>query len=686
MRIAVLIKQVPALEQIGHGANGRLERENVGSEINPFCRRAISKGVEIARQAGGTTTVLTLGPPRAADALREALAWGADDAVLISDQAFAGSDTLATARALVRALQILGPFDLVLLGRNSVDADTGQVGPEVAQLLGLPFLPSVRRLAVEGDLLTARGEHDNGWVESQVRLPAVLSCAERLCQPAKVPVRDWMVPETDRIRLMTAADLGEGPWGEGGSPTRVGAVREIESQRAGRMMTGSVEQQVAAAVTVIRARASAPDGRLAGRVPPPAAPPAARTGREVTVLAGPNSPGTTRELLGAAAVLASTAGGRVTLLDCAPATDAAVASSWGADGLVRVGQARQPDEFAAAATEQFRRRPPWAVLIPGTIWGREAGARIAAALGAGLTGDAIGLECVDGRLVAWKPAFGSRVVAAVTSHSETQMVTVRPGVFGFLDPRPVGSLSPGTVIRSPLASRVRELSVHRDDQVGVLAGARAIVGIGAGVAEHEISLIEPLRALLGAKLGSTRRVTDRGSLPHSRQIGITGHSVTPELYLAVGISGKFNHMVGVRGARTVVAVNSDPAAPVFGSCDVGIVGDWHEVVPALVAELSRLGPGSNVECGECRAAVLVVTGGAAQMWCHGIPMRMTRPLPCSEPTQASIAGGMVVGAMYADPASSSIVRCIRSGSGWPRTSSGELTRLVTAPQPPGTAP
>lgn len=591
MRIAVLIKQVPTLELIEHGANGRLERENVGSEINPFCRRAVSKGVEIARHAGGTTTVLTLGPPRAADALREALGWGADDAVLISDQAFAGSDTLATARALVRALRILGPFDLVLLGRNSVDANTGQVGPAVAELLGLPFLASVRELTVDGDLLTALGEHDDGWAESQVRLPAVLSCAERLCQPAKVPAGDWMVPETDRIRLMTAADLGEGPWGEAGSPTRVGALRVVESHRAGRMLAGPVEEQVAAAVMAIRARASAPGDRLAGQVPPPAAPPRARTDRDVAVLAGPDSPRTTRELLGAAAILASAAGGRVTLLDCALAADAAVASSWGADGLVRVRQARRPDEFAAAAIERFRRRPPWAVLVPGTVWGREAGARIAAALGAGLTGDAIGLECVDGRLVAWKPAFGSRVVAAVTSQSRTQMVSVRPGVFGFLDPRPAGPLPPGAVIRSPLASRVRELSVHRDDEVGVLAGARAIVGIGAGVAEHEIALLEPLRALLGAEFGATRRVTDRGSLPHSRQIGITGHSVTPELYLAVGVSGKFNHLAGVRGARTVVAVNRDPAAPVFGGCDVGIAGDWHEVVPALVAEFSRTASG-----------------------------------------------------------------------------------------------
>src|SRR5262249_35826778 len=135
MRIAVLVKQVPKFEAMELGPGGRLVREGLELEMNPYCRRAVSKGVEVAKASGGTCTVCTLGPPAAEDSLREAIAWGADDGVLVTDVAFAGSDTLATARALAAALTREGPFDVVLVGRNSVDADTGQVGPELAEVL-----------------------------------------------------------------------------------------------------------------------------------------------------------------------------------------------------------------------------------------------------------------------------------------------------------------------------------------------------------------------------------------------------------------------------------------------------------------------------------------------------------------------------------------------------------------------
>src|SRR3954463_8991279 len=137
MRIAVLVKQVPKFEAMALGPDGRLQREGLDLEMNPYCRRAVSKGVELAAASGGTCTVFTLGPPAAEDVLREAVAWGAHEGVLITDRAFAGSDTLATARALAAAMRREGPFDLILVGRNSVDADTGQVGPEMAELLDL---------------------------------------------------------------------------------------------------------------------------------------------------------------------------------------------------------------------------------------------------------------------------------------------------------------------------------------------------------------------------------------------------------------------------------------------------------------------------------------------------------------------------------------------------------------------
>ena len=130
--------------------------------MNPYCRRAVSEGVALARASGGSCRVVTLGPESAEDVLREAVAWGAEAGLHVCDPRCAGSDTLATARTLAAALAAAGPFDLVLVGRNSIDGETGQVGPELAQLLGLPFASGVRRLEDRGSYLRLELEHDDG--------------------------------------------------------------------------------------------------------------------------------------------------------------------------------------------------------------------------------------------------------------------------------------------------------------------------------------------------------------------------------------------------------------------------------------------------------------------------------------------------------------------------------------------
>jgi hypothetical protein len=170
LRIAALVKQVPPVESLSLGSDGRLERDGDDLEMNAYCRRAVSKATELARATGGTCTVFTLGPPAAEDVLREAVAWGADVGVHLCDPAFAGSDTLATARSLAAAIRMEGPFDLVLVGRNSIDGDTGQVGPEVAELAGLPFCGGARRLEVSGSCLRLQLEHDDGWEETEVEM------------------------------------------------------------------------------------------------------------------------------------------------------------------------------------------------------------------------------------------------------------------------------------------------------------------------------------------------------------------------------------------------------------------------------------------------------------------------------------------------------------------------------------
>ncbi len=607
LRIASLAKQVPLPESL-QLRDGRLVRASVEVEMNPYCRRAVAQGVTLARDSGGTCTVVTLGPPGAEDVLREAVAWGADAGLHACDAAFAGSDTLATARALAAVLRAAGPFDLVLLGRNSIDGETGQVGPELAELLDLPFASGVRELEDLGQIWRLQLEHDDGTQEVEISLPAVMSVAERLCDPCKVDPAGRAAVPPERLARMGSGQLGPGPWGEAGSPTVVGATRAMEHDRARRVLQGPLATQVEEAVRELDRRGALTAGPAAGSGadaasgsgpgaavgPAPALPPSGtdRTrgrspSRVIAVLAEPGRPALSEELLGAAAQLASEVGATVHALCPGPGpTPPGSLAAAGADVVVVLDGSPVAEDVADALASFVRERAPWAVLAPSTAFGREVAGRAAAATGSGLVGDVIALSVGDGALVAAKPAFAGALVADITCRSATQMVTVRPGVLPV--PARRAAVAPVVTRAGARRGRVRVLSERRNDDVETLARAQVVVGVGTGVTPGEYEHLSPLAAELGAELAATRKVTDRGWAPRARQVGITGRSIAPRLYVAIGLSGKFNHMVGVRGAGTILAVNADRDAPVFEQCDVGIVGDWHEVVPLLHAELRRV--------------------------------------------------------------------------------------------------
>jgi electron transfer flavoprotein alpha subunit len=586
LRIAALAKQVPVPESL-RLEGGRLVRTGVAFEMNAFCRRAVSQGVRLARDTGGSCTVVTLGPPSAEDVLREAVAWGADDGLHLCDAAFAGSDTLATARALAAAIAAAGPFDLVLLGRNSLDGETGQVGPEVAQLLGLPFASGVRQMEDAGAFLRLELEHDDGFQDVEVDLPAVLSVAERLCEPCKVDPEGRAAVPAARVSRLDAAALGPGPWGEAGSPTVVGSTRAMDHRRAGAVLDGPLADQVDAALRLLEARGALNAGRTGGVAPPTDDGRVAAVGRAagpVAVLVEPARPEVGSELLAAAGRLARDTGGSVHALVVGDASAGGPADRR-ADLVVTLTGSVVAEDVADAVTNYVRERSPWALLAPSTAFGREVAGRAAAATGSGLVGDAVELSVRDGRLVAAKPAFSGALVADVTCRSATQMATVRPGVL----PPGVGGARTGVVEDREVRARgrVRVLGQRRNDDVETLARAEVVIGVGTAVTPEEYEQLSPLAALLGAELAATRKVTDKGWAPRARQVGITGRAIAPRLYVAIGLSGKFNHMVGVRGAGTVLAVNTDRAAPVFGFCDIGVVGDWREVVPLLADALRR---------------------------------------------------------------------------------------------------
>lgn len=587
MRIAVLVKQVPRFEAMELGPDGRLCRDGLALEMNPYCRRAVTQGVLLASGAGGSCTVFTLGPPAAEDVLREAVAGGADGGVLLTDPAFAGSDTLATARALAAALEALGPFDLVLLGRNSVDADTGQVGPQLAELLGLPLLAAVREIRVVGETLDALCERDDGTLRAVVRLPAVVTCAERLCDPTKRDaVARAAVPE-ERFTRLDAGALGPGPWGAAGSATVVGEVRVLASQRRRQVLDGDVDEQVHLAVAALEdlLLTARTGGEDAIEVPK-----SIRTNgtAAVAVLVEPGHDRSAQELLARAAILRGRFHGGEVVALAAGSLDPVTAHRWGADRVV-AGDGCLVEEDAAHTFLPWiaSRRPP-IVLSPGSVWGREVASRISAALGAGITGDAVDLEVHEGRLVAWKPAFGGQLVAAITATTDVQIATVRPGVLPVMRARPMSERAEVERVEPVRRGRVDHLHQTTDDHENSLTAAHVIVGVGAGVDVGDYHRLEDLRGVLGAEMGATRKVTDRGWLPRSRQIGITGHSVSPVLYVAIGIQGKFNHTVGVRGAGFILAINPDRGAPIFDVCDIGIVADWRHAVPLLTNALQRV--------------------------------------------------------------------------------------------------
>ena len=489
-----------------------------------------------------------------------------------------------TARALAATIERLGAFDLVLAGRNSVDADTGQVGPELAELLGLPFVTGARHLTLVESTLDVRAEHDDGWAQVRVDLPAIVSTAERLIDPCKVdPVGRAAVP-ADRISVVCAADLGAGPWGAAGSPTHVGATRIVETSRLRRHDPGLPLPEQIARVRLPSSPIAVRSTRATIATPTSARcrPHAAATVDRIGVVVEPQRAGLTRELLGAAArfdaqVVALT-------LD---AVDLADLGGWGADHVVAftgIGVANEEDT-ATAVTDWARESAPWAILAPGTAWGREVAARVAAALGTGLTGDAVELDADGDALVAWKPAFGGRLVAAIHCRTRPQMATVRAGVLPTWTPR--RHVPTESVVRTTAHSRLHIRARTREDDLDLVADAPVVIGIGQGVDPADYPLLDPLTAALGAELAATRKVTDRGWMPRARQIGITGRTIAPRLFVSIGASGKFNHMVGVRTAGTILAINRDPEALVVDAADVTIVGDYREVVPLLAAALTH---------------------------------------------------------------------------------------------------
>jgi electron transfer flavoprotein beta subunit len=248
MNIVVCIKQVPDAKDVRlDPKTNTLAREGVQSIINPYDRHALEEAVRLKEKYSGTVTVLTMGPPQAEEILREAIACGADDAVLVSDRAFAGSDTWATTYTLEKAIAKVGNPDLILCGKQAIDGDTAQVGPGLAVRMGIPYVTCIRKISeYSDDTFVVERMMDDGYDEIEVKKPVLFTVVKEINEPRFPSLKGKMKAKKVSINTLTADDLDAdlSLLGLAGSPTKVVRVFAPELKGDRTMIEGTVDEQV----------------------------------------------------------------------------------------------------------------------------------------------------------------------------------------------------------------------------------------------------------------------------------------------------------------------------------------------------------------------------------------------------------------------------------------------------------
>jgi electron transfer flavoprotein alpha subunit len=589
LKIVCLIKQIPRPDAIEFDQETKaLKREGVPLELNPFDAQAVLEGAELRDEHGGEVIAMTMGPPQAEEALRECLALGADRCIHLSDRVFAVADTLGTSRTLAMAIEKEG-CDLVLCGRKTLDSETWQVPPEVAAFLGRPHATNAIGLRRDGERLHVRRETDEGEETVELPLPAVVSLARANRETGIAGTPDG------EIDVWTATDLvddlreNDKRFGQTGSPTRVLAVRDVTPDRLGERAS-SVEE---AAERLRELSAERPAGETAWEKP-------GHLGEEpgasfdcwtlVETLGGRASR-TSLELLAKGRELAGKLGGsNVALLvghDLAGTIEDV--SRYGAE-LVQVVEHEAlrdyvPERWVAAVRSIVAREEPHALLIPATLRGRDLGPRVAGELQLGMTGDCVDLS-IDrgGRLIQYKPAYGGNIVSVIMGATTPQLATVRPRMFELLEPRETEAEVRRVELDSPPDPATRLIERRAaDPPPWRLDAADFVVGIGASV---DPTALADAAARAGAAIGGDGGACVTGVLPLNAEIGLLGRQVAPRIYLAVETDAGFEHLAGTVKAGAIAAITADESSPLLEAADVGLVGDWRELAPTLLAALA----------------------------------------------------------------------------------------------------
>jgi electron transfer flavoprotein alpha subunit len=599
-----------------------LIREGVPSIVNPFCLNALEEGIRLKEKIGARITAVAMGPLQAQEGLREALALGADRAVMVSDREMAGADTLATSYTLYKAIAKIAetdPFDLILAGKVAIDGETGQVPPGLAVRFNIPIVSNVTKIEnvdLKSRTVIAKHRFDDGIETAKAKLPAVLTITEEANKPRKFMLDGMLKAKRTKIELWDKNAIGAATemLGLKGSPTIVKKVFAPPGRKQGEVFDGTQNPHAAAKwllqkLTAVNAfgtplpklKASTADqgtpATLGGK--------ASRFGEVwVWVEQIHGTPARVSwELLGEGTRLAKTYGTKLGALVIGNKVShlANEAFTYGADKVYVVEhealESYRTQPYAVATAQAVKKHKPEALLIGGTIRGRDLAGSAATLLETGLIADctALDVEIETGTFMGTRPDYGGNLMSTIICPKQRPtMASVRPRVMKSL-PREEGR--EGETVKVDVNIRAEDTNTEVIDFVPIekfgvrLEDAQTIVSGGRGLGSAKnFYLIEELANALRAQVGASRAAVRAGWIGPDHQVGQTGLTVRPRLYIAVGISGAIQHIVGIMNADYIVAINSDPEASIFRMADFGIVGDLFQVVPALVDDLKRNSP------------------------------------------------------------------------------------------------
>ena len=622
MHIVVCVKHVPDATDIRFDPiTLNLIREGVPSIVNPFCLNALEEAIRLKEKHGGTITAVSMGPLQAQEGLREALAMGVDRAVMVSDREMAGADTLATSYTLWKAIGKIGeadPFDVILSGKVALDGETGQVPPGLAVRFSIPVISNVTKIEnVDPNSRTIVVKHrfDDGIETVKAKLPAVLTITEEANKPRKFTIEGMLKAKKAKIELWDKSAIGADPnlLGLKGSPTIVKKVFPPPGRKQGQIFDGTADPRAAAEwlvqkVIEVNALGAPPPKPLEAEVQTPEQKAASNLNAKygevwVWVEHFHGTPAKVSwELLGEGKRLARIYGTKLSALVISNKAShiAKEAFVYGADRVYVIENEALEDyrtqPYAIAMAQAVRKYKPEALLIGGTIRGRDLAGSAATLLETGLIADctALDIDVETGTFMGTRPDYGGNLMSTIICpKNRPTMASVRPRVMKTLPPSHEWE---GETIKVDVNLKPEDLNTEvmefvPIEKVGIrLEDAQVIVSGGRGLGSAKnFYLVEELANVLRAQVGASRAAVRAGWIGYEHQVGQTGFTVRPRLYVAVGISGAIQHIVGIMNGDYIIAINRDPEASIFKMADFGIVGDLFKVVPALIDELKNVG-------------------------------------------------------------------------------------------------